>query len=324
VVGSVVIVGGILAFAMTQKPPAATSPGGNVPVAMGNFPAPTGNLPPSSPGSAAGNAPNSATPPPKATTPAPVPKAGGTVDGKFTPPKPSANAADLPPDHPPITRDEGSQVGIQWHGYSCFYIHSPGGVVVVTDPFDPKVTGLPSPGIRGHLVTTSIRDSRHGFVKGVQPFLDETTLKPQALQVVGSSALAQGDLRVLPIATSTGTAHLIEAGSLRIVHLGGVRAPLDAAQIKALGRVDILMLPVGGGLAPKQAVALTKSINPAIVIPMEFATPDMEGAAAKLPEADAFISASPYAVTRKDSDVMLISRPELPASTEIFVLRYGH
>ncbi|MGV3724153.1 MAG: MBL fold metallo-hydrolase [Actinomycetota bacterium] len=325
VIGSVVVVGAILAFAMMQKPGPEPTPPASAPVTIGNLPAPKAEGSPVAPdGPVASNPPAEPSVIPHAPVESAPPRPGGTVSGKFTPPKPAVNPGDLPPDHPPITADEGTQVGIQWLGYSCFYIHTPGGVVVVTDPFDPKATGLPSPGIRGHLVTTSLPDAQHNFVQGVQPFLDEKTMKPQPLQVVSGQPKSQGDLRVRPLATPSGSAHVIEAGALRIAHLGGVRQPLNPTQISALGKVDILMLPVGGGLTPKQAVALTKAINPAIVIPMEFATLEMEGPAAKLPPADAFISASPYAVTRKDSDVMLISKTELPESTEIFLLRYGH
>lgn len=326
VVASVVVVGGILAFAMSQKPGPESAPAANAPIVMGNMPPreDAGPLNAPKPPPAAGDPGEASVVPPAPKPEGGSPRPGGTVSGKFTPPKPAVNPGDLPPDHPPIIADEGTQVGIQWHGYSCFYIHSPGGKVVVTDPFDPRAAGLPAPGVRGHLVTSSFADSRHGYVPGVQPFLDEATLKPLPLQVVSGQPRSQGDLRVMPVNTPSGLAHVIEAGALRIAHLGGVRQPLTRVQIAALGKVDILMIPVGGGLTPKQAVELTKAINPAVVIPMEFATPDMEGAAAKLPPADAFISASPYAVTRKDSDVMLISKAELPESTEIYLLRYGH
>jgi hypothetical protein len=36
---------------------------------------------------------------------------------------------------------------------------------------------------------------------------------------------------------------------------------------------------------------------------------------------EAFISASPYAVTRKDSDVIMMSPADLPANPEIYLLR---
>lgn len=327
VAASVAVVGGILLFALSQGG-GPQQPDSNSPTTAVNAPArevsanpeeaaPAANAP--VPGNAPASAP--ATPP---TQNAPAPRQGGTVSGKFTPPKPAVDPNDLPPEHPPITVDEGTQVGIQWLGHSCFYIHSPGGVAVVTDPFDPKATGLPSPGIRAHLVTTSNSDGRHGYVQGVGSFLNETTLQPEPIVTVKGQPLTRQDTRVIPIRTETGVAHVIEAGTLRIAHLGGVRKPLSAAQIAALGKIDILMVPVADGLPPKQAVELTEAIKPAIVLPMAYSTSEMEGIAAKLPRVETFISASPYAVTRKDSDVMLIGKSELPPSTEIYLLRYGH
>ena len=227
-----------------------------------------------------------------------------------------------------MVADEKTQVSIQWFGHSCFYIHSPGGTAVVTDPFVPAATGLAPPGTRGHLVTISTQSPEHNAAASVEAFRADTK------QVVHGTEARRGDLKVVPVATSgPGGArnfiYLIEAGAMRIVHLGDLRGPLTPEQIKALGSVDILLTPVGAppgtpGPSPKAMVAIAKQINPRLVIPMAYSTSTMEGHAAKLRPVDDFVSASPYARTDKDADVVLLSRAELPASTEIWVLRYGH
>ena len=106
-----------------------------------------------------------------------------------------------------------------------------------------------------------------------------------------------------------------------LAHLGDLRAPLTDAQAKALGAVDVLMVPAGGeGLTPKQAVETAKRLAPRLVVPMAYAAPGMD-APAGLRSVDAFIAASPWAVTQKDQDVVLLGRADLPPSTEIMLLK---
>lgn len=270
---------------------------------------------------------------PSANAPASVPgakKSGAAstpanVKSPATAPTPKMNRNDLPPGHPVIATDEKSQVSIQWFGHSCFYIHTPGGKAVVTDPFDPKATGLPSADTGAHLVTISTDDPKHAFTAAVRPFRGED------LQVVHEGEKRVGDLRVKAVPLyrdSAGgaregktNAYVIEAGEIRIAHLGDLGGPLNAQQLKALGTIDILLVPIGGeGLGPREAVAVVKQINPKIVIPMAYRMPDA-APMAKLRTVDDFVAASPFARTEITSDVMLISKPELPESTEIYTLR---
>ncbi len=239
---------------------------------------------------------------------------------------PPVNPADLPPDHPPVDGPAVTEpkTTLQWFGYSCFYVHSPGGTALVTDPFDPRKGGLPSAETGAHFVTISSEDPLHGFAGVIRAFQGE------AVQVLRGEPGSRGDMRLIPIPTtgpagSANTAYVIEAGPLRIAHLGNLGGPLNPTQLRALGSIDILLIPAGNlGLSPADAVAVTRAINPKVVIPMGYRTPEMSGPAARQADLDAYISASPYAVTRKDQDVMLIGRSELPGATEIFTLRYRH
>ncbi|MFN3650996.1 MAG: MBL fold metallo-hydrolase [Armatimonadota bacterium] len=284
-----------------QNSPGASSPG-NAPVPA-TTDAPNGGAPANSP---AGNRPvapgtdpaNGAQPPVAAERPA-------------TPPE------GLPNDHPPLSTTGDAEVTLQWLGYSSFYIHSPGGVGVVTDPFDPAAAGIPSPEAGAHFVTVSSSDPRHSYEAGVRAFQDDTK------QVLRAAQGTRGDLRITPVPTRGGnTAYVIEAGPLRLAHLGAPTQPPTDAELAALGKVDVLLLPVGEGLTPRQAVAISEQLKPPVVVPMAYSTPGMSGAAAKLRPVDDFIAASPYAVSRLASDVTLLARSRLPQSTEIWTLKY--
>ncbi len=322
VAGTALLVVVVLVFALRSTPPGTPPPSevASSPAPGRNSPAPTeAEKQPETP-------PATSTDNPKAPSEKVAAKPFSPAAGNKPVDKPPVDPNDLPPDHPPITADTGSQVSLQWLGHACFYIHSPGGVAVVTDPFDPRATGLARPEIGAHLVTVSGSSREHSYVEAAHPF------EGDSWQILRGVEGKRGDTRVTAIPSfrdaangsrkGRNTIYLIQSGPMRIAHLGSLGHPLQPHQLKALGEIDILLLPVGDdSLAPATAVKVAEQVNPRVIIPMAYATPEMEGAA-RLKPVDAFIAASPFAVTRKDSDIILISKPELPASTEVFTLRY--
>ena len=70
------------------------------------------------------------------------------------------------------------------------------------------------------------------------------------------------------------TIYRIEVGDVRIALLGNIAPKLDENQLEALGVVDIVILPVGGGgLVPDatSAASLVRQIDPKAVIPTHYA-----------------------------------------------------
>jgi len=70
------------------------------------------------------------------------------------------------------------------------------------------------------------------------------------------------------------TVYRIEVGDTRIALLGNIAGKLDEEQLEALGVVDIVILPVGGGgLVPDatSAASLVRQIDPKAVIPTHYA-----------------------------------------------------
>ncbi|MDO4871008.1 MAG: MBL fold metallo-hydrolase [Candidatus Saccharibacteria bacterium] len=66
----------------------------------------------------------------------------------------------------------------------------------------------------------------------------------------------------------------INIEEIRIAVLGNIKAKLNDDQLEAIGMVDVLIIPVGGGgytLYGKEAAFLTKQISPKIVIPVHYA-----------------------------------------------------
>ncbi|MCA0228187.1 MBL fold metallo-hydrolase [Patescibacteria group bacterium] len=70
------------------------------------------------------------------------------------------------------------------------------------------------------------------------------------------------------------TIYRVECSDVKIAVIGNVAPVLDEEQLEAIGMVDILVLPVGGGgytLDATSAVAIVRQVEPKVVIPVHYA-----------------------------------------------------
>lgn len=70
------------------------------------------------------------------------------------------------------------------------------------------------------------------------------------------------------------TIYRIEVGDTRIALIGNISPKLDEDQLEAIGLIDILILPVGGGgytLDATSAASVVRQIDPKVVIPVHYA-----------------------------------------------------
>jgi L-ascorbate metabolism protein UlaG (beta-lactamase superfamily) len=75
------------------------------------------------------------------------------------------------------------------------------------------------------------------------------------------------------------TMYRLEVGDVRLAVLGNIADQLEEDQLEALGIVDILILPVGGGgytLDATAAATLVRHIDPKVVIPVHYADPALK------------------------------------------------
>lgn len=167
---------------------------------------------------------------------------------------------------------------ITWLGLSCFVFKGKQ-ATVVTDPVSPEtgyLLGRTSAGI----VTVSHRHPGHSYIQGVGG-------NPRVVNGPGEYEINN----VLIIGLSTfhdkekgkllgkNTVYLIEMDEVTICHLGDIGHPLSDDQVEELGKVNVLMLPVGGGSSLKaaEAAGIMRQLEPNIVIPMHYRTPAYRG-----------------------------------------------
>lgn len=209
---------------------------------------------------------------------------------------------------------------ISWYGGACFKIQS-GDLTIVTDPFS-KETGLTPPRFRADIVTLS---HAHSHVQS-------ESIPENPIVIDGPGEYEARGIMIYGAETfhdnSGGTffglnaAYIIEIEDMKLCHLGFLgEEKLRGAALEAIGDVDILFVPVGGGetIGAEAARKIIQEIEPRIVIPMCYKIPGIKG-----PElgADAFLKE--MGIRNKTEDERLtIKKKDLPQmeETKVVVLK---
>lgn len=172
-------------------------------------------------------------------------------------------------------------MNIQYLGVSCFKITTKIGneeVSIVTDPFSEKLGKLPK-NLAADILTVSRRTHEaHNNIdaaKGEKTFLIEYPGEYESKGVPVYGIPATHETKESSDYHKNTMFHFI-IDDMHVVHLGGTRLPLTDEQLAQLGEVDVLMVPVGGGdvLSAQQAADLVSRMEPRVVIPMHFKSPD--------------------------------------------------
>ncbi len=108
---------------------------------------------------------------------------------------------------------------------------------------------------------------------------------------------------------------------LRICHLGDLGHELSKPEISEIGKVDVLMIPVGGLFTIDAATAsgICDQIGPRVAIPMHYKTGKCDF---PISGVDDFLRGKPNVRKVGVSEVEL-SKEQLPQATEIVVLEHA-
>lgn len=225
----------------------------------------------------------------------------------------------------PVAAAPGA-VTLTWLGQSCFVLRSPGGTTVLMDPFG-KMIGYPVGKVQANVVTISHEHFDHnnvgmasgsplvirGLKDGDWAAVDQTVGDVHITSVNLYHDEKQGKERGMV------AAFIFETGGKRIVHLGDLGHPLSPEQVKLFGRVDVLLLPVGGvyTIDAPAAAQVMRALKPAVTVPMHFKTPALN---IPLAPVNKFIAGRKN-VTQVKGDRLEIDA--LPAEPVIYVLEPG-
>lgn len=153
---------------------------------------------------------------------------------------------------------------LTWNGHACFTFDTDEGVVVF-DPYETDyVPGLHLPPLAGDAVLCSHDHNDHGFAEGV---LQSRRLPGFTVETVETCHdEAGGSLRGM------NKVHIVQVGDFRLAHLGDLGHLPTAAQVAAMGRLDVLLVPIGGfyTIDAAQAKAVCDLLQPRVIVPMHY------------------------------------------------------
>ena len=207
---------------------------------------------------------------------------------------------------------------IAWHGYSCFRLTERNSASIVTDPFNKSI-GLASPRLKADVVTISHDAPGHSNsdnVKGARTITGPGEYEIGGAFITGvdtSSNKQEGDSEITP-----NTAYVIDYDSASVCHLGDMNAIPSQTQIEALGTVDVLLVPVGGGkgLNAAQAAEIISLIEPSIVVPMHYKVGKVK---VKLDPLSRFLKEMGLGKVNSEPNLKVI-KSSLPEETQVRVL----
>jgi L-ascorbate metabolism protein UlaG (beta-lactamase superfamily) len=114
---------------------------------------------------------------------------------------------------------------------------------------------------------------------------------------------------------------VLDDGDVRLVHLGDLGHTLDPATVEAIGRVDILLVPVGGffTIDHKEAAAVADSLGPRIVVPMHYKTDKTDF---PISTVEPFLATQDNVVREKGS-TLEFTHATLPVKRTVIVLEHA-
>jgi L-ascorbate metabolism protein UlaG (beta-lactamase superfamily) len=187
---------------------------------------------------------------------------------------------------------------VQWHGQSAFHLTGDDGSVFI-DPFG-DVSALAASGRRWEyppiesaeaellLVTHEHLDHNGVEAVGGDPVLLRSTAGVLDSPFGQVTAIASEHDEVAGTQRGPNTIFVFTLDGVRVSHFGDFgQAELRPEQADAVGAVDLLILPVGGGptIGAEQAKAIVDRLAPRWVVPMHYRTERIDF----LDTADAFL-----------------------------------
>jgi len=210
---------------------------------------------------------------------------------------------------------------ITWYGHSCFRLTERNIATVVTDPFDSKTAGYEALKLKAEIATISHDAPGHNFSDAVKGSTHVLTGPGEfeiggvfitAVQTDGSGKKSKDKIR--------NTVYVFDYDGITVAHLGDLQQIPTQSEIELLGTVNVALVPVGGGnsLNAAKAAEVVSMLEPNLVVPMHYSTPDSK---IKLDDLNKFIKEMGLSKPAAQPSLK-VSRSSLPAETHVVVLEY--
>ena len=212
---------------------------------------------------------------------------------------------------------------ITWYGHSCFRLTEKKMATVVTDPFDAESVGYEPLKLKADIVTVSHDAAGHNYLQAVKGY---------SRAITGPGEFEIGGVFITGVQTDghgkkaseqpSNTLYVFDYDGLTVAHMGNLRQVPTQAEVEALGTVNIVLVPVGGssGLNAAKAAEVISLLEPNIVIPMHYHTPQVK---VPLDQLDKFMREMGLHEAETMPNLK-VSKSSLPDETKVVVLEYQH
>jgi L-ascorbate metabolism protein UlaG (beta-lactamase superfamily) len=193
---------------------------------------------------------------------------------------------------------------VEWYGQSAFHL-SGGDASVAIDPFGDmselaSARGMqfdypPIAGVHAELLLVTHEHIDHNCVEAIggDPAIVRSTAGTLSSPLGEVTAIASEHDDQAGTARGPNTIFVFELDGVRVCHFGDFgQGALRPEQAEAIGEIDLLFIPVGGGptIGAEQASAIIEHLSPRWAVPMHYRTPRI----GFLETADAFLEGSAH------------------------------
>lgn len=208
----------------------------------------------------------------------------------------------------PVVADPGKPIAVRWWGQAFVTIETYWNLTVAIDPYATSI-GYDDPNITAHVVLVTHGHADHsnvsllgaaapsvagldddGDVASIDMVLDRLPNQDEPTIAAYSPSAQYSDhaVRFRTIASfhddqsggrrGKNAMFLVVADGVRILHCGDLgQTKLTEDQLRQIGNVDVLLIPVGGvyTIDGKEAVGIVEQISPRYVVPIHYKTPQL-------------------------------------------------
>ncbi|MBI2484106.1 MBL fold metallo-hydrolase [Candidatus Uhrbacteria bacterium] len=201
---------------------------------------------------------------------------------------------------------------LQWYGHACFRLQAnTQDATVLIDPFDVSI-GWKLPRLSADIVLISTDSREHAAIETVKRVGEA---EPFLIKEAGEYEVRGVLMHAIPVIS--GRVFVIRMDEMTLMHCGTLNRAFTEEELDSIGRVDILIVPVGGGtvLDARKAADLASQLEPRIVIPMQY---QLAGLKKQMDTLDPFIKE--LGMKRPEAvDKFKLLKKDLPAEEMLFV-----
>jgi L-ascorbate metabolism protein UlaG (beta-lactamase superfamily) len=208
---------------------------------------------------------------------------------------------------------------LKWLAHAAFLITADDGTRIITDPYATG-EGFKHSEINesADIVTVSHEHGDHNNVAAVrgnpQVVKDSAEVKGIAFRAVTTAHDDKGGGE-----RGKNNIFCFQVDDIRVCHMGDLGHLLTDNQVVEVGKVHVLLIPVGGffTIDAKTAQMVTEQVRARVIIPMHYKTEKLDF---PISDVEPFLKGKDN-VTRLDTSEVEFTRGELPSSPQIMVLK---